>query len=320
MFRIEDCGYPSDKMVLPVSMLTSLKGWHREFIFVQGGDLEFKPLHKLEIKTDRFPVQLLDQEALAMVYTFCKALGTQWTGDTFNSNENMHAAGCIPKLIPYPPNMSAQRKSAPAGSGERGGEGSEVHISKKAAVELALDTPETLKALLASFTPETRRKELFKNYASTVERKKYRKEPLDDFLVGLQEEITATFQFIDLDLGPMNGDIPETHKEKRKTVIVTAAVHRGFGHRLPCHQVTNFLDLPALGRRQPPYMVLRLYGSPIKAVLEMEANAKEAGAYKKLLDEIRERQDRAEASVREMRAENNKLKDELPTRPTPKKF
>ncbi|CAN1828593.1 hypothetical protein LINPERHAP1_LOCUS32281, partial [Linum perenne] len=44
------------------------------------------------------------------------------------------------------------------------------------------------------------------------------------------------------------------------TVIVTAAVHRGFGRRLPCHQVTNFLDLPALGRRQPPYMVLQLCG------------------------------------------------------------
>ncbi|RID59501.1 hypothetical protein BRARA_F02726 [Brassica rapa] len=29
------------------------------------------------------------------------------------------------------------------------------------------------------------------------------------------------------------------------------------GHQLPCHQVTNFLDLPALRRRQPPYMVLR---------------------------------------------------------------
>ncbi|RCU61600.1 hypothetical protein SETIT_J016900v2 [Setaria italica] len=43
-----------------------------------------------------------------------------------------------------------------------------------------------------------------------------------------------------------------------RTVIVTAAVHRGFGRRLPCHQFTNFLDLPALGRRQPPYMVLRL--------------------------------------------------------------
>uniref|UniRef100_A0A7N0TF89 Uncharacterized protein n=1 Tax=Kalanchoe fedtschenkoi TaxID=63787 RepID=A0A7N0TF89_KALFE len=34
----------------------------------------------------------------------------------------------------------------------------------------------------------------------------------------------------------------------------------GFGLWLPCHQVTNFLDLPALGRRQPPYMVLRLCG------------------------------------------------------------
>ncbi|KAG9455508.1 hypothetical protein H6P81_000016 [Aristolochia fimbriata] len=45
-----------------------------------------------------------------------------------------------------------------------------------------------------------------------------------------------------------------------RTVIVTAAVHRGFGRRLPCHQVTNFLDLPALGRRQPPYVVLRLRG------------------------------------------------------------
>ncbi|KAL8498536.1 hypothetical protein ACS0TY_021750 [Phlomoides rotata] len=33
-----------------------------------------------------------------------------------------------------------------------------------------------------------------------------------------------------------------------------AAVHRGLGHRLPCHQVTNFLNLPALGMRQPPYM------------------------------------------------------------------
>ncbi|KAL0537961.1 hypothetical protein IC582_026953 [Cucumis melo] len=45
-----------------------------------------------------------------------------------------------------------------------------------------------------------------------------------------------------------------------KTVIVTTVVHQGFGRRLPCHQVTNFLDLPALGRRQPPYMVLRLCG------------------------------------------------------------
>lgn len=45
-----------------------------------------------------------------------------------------------------------------------------------------------------------------------------------------------------------------------RTVIVTASVHRGFGHRLPCHQVTNFQHLPALGRHQPPYMVLRVCG------------------------------------------------------------
>ena len=29
-------------------------------------------------------------------------------------------------------------------------------------------------------------------------------------------QVTRTFQFIDVDLGPMNGDIRETHKEKRK--------------------------------------------------------------------------------------------------------
>ncbi|KAH0448927.1 hypothetical protein IEQ34_022727 [Dendrobium chrysotoxum] len=45
-----------------------------------------------------------------------------------------------------------------------------------------------------------------------------------------------------------------------RIVILTAAVQRGFSRRLPCHQVNKFLDLPALGRRQPPYMVLRLCG------------------------------------------------------------
>ena len=43
-----------------------------------------------------------------------------------------------------------------------------------------------------------------------------------------------------------------------RTVIVTVAVHQGFGRWLPCYQVTNFLDLPALGTRQLPYIVLRL--------------------------------------------------------------
>ena len=47
-----------------------------------------------------------------------------------------------------------------------------------------------------------------------------------------------------------------------RTVIVTAAVHRGFGRQLRNSEesLTNFLDLPALGRRQPPYVVLRLCG------------------------------------------------------------
>jgi len=36
-----------------------------------------------------------------------------------------------------------------------------------------------------------------------------------------------------------------------RTVIVTAAVHWGFGRRLPFHQVTYFLDLPALAGVNP---------------------------------------------------------------------
>ncbi|ESW30778.1 hypothetical protein PHAVU_002G181700 [Phaseolus vulgaris] len=43
-----------------------------------------------------------------------------------------------------------------------------------------------------------------------------------------------------------------------RIVTITVVVHRDFSCRLPYHQVTNFLDLSALGRRQPAYMVLRL--------------------------------------------------------------
>ena len=48
-------------------------------------------------------------------------------------------------------------------------------------------------------------------------------------------------------------NLPDKEFRYLRTIIVTTAVHRGFGRRLPCHQVTNFLNLPALGRRQPPY-------------------------------------------------------------------
>ncbi|KAK9166694.1 hypothetical protein Scep_001885 [Stephania cephalantha] len=55
-------------------------------------------------------------------------------------------------------------------------------------------------------------------------------------------------------------NLPDMEFRYLRTVIVTVAVPRGFGRRLPSHQVTNFLDLPAPERRQPPYMVLRLCG------------------------------------------------------------
>ena len=44
-----------------------------------------------------------------------------------------------------------------------------------------------------------------------------------------------------------------------RTVIVTAAFHRGFSHQRR-HKLTNFFNLPALGRRQPPYVVLQHSG------------------------------------------------------------
>ncbi|CAN0247822.1 unnamed protein product, partial [Ascophyllum nodosum] len=41
------------------------------------------------------------------------------------------------------------------------------------------------------------------------------------------------------------------------SVIVTAAVYWGFSHQRR-HKLTNFFNLPALGRRQTPYVVLQL--------------------------------------------------------------
>nr|KJB53435.1 hypothetical protein B456_009G238500 [Gossypium raimondii] len=41
-------------------------------------------------------------------------------------------------------------------------------------------------------------------------------------------------------------NLPKQEFRYLRIVIVTVAVHRGFGRRLSCHQ--------------PPYMVLRLYG------------------------------------------------------------
>jgi hypothetical protein len=50
------------------------------------------------------------------------------------------------------------------------------------------------------------------------------------------------------------------HKNYLRTVIVTAAVYRGFGRELrpPCGELTLFLNLPAPGRRQTLYIHLRV--------------------------------------------------------------
>ena len=54
-------------------------------------------------------------------------------------------------------------------------------------------------------------------------------------------------------------NLPDKGFRYLRTVIVTAAVHRGFGSELPLAEasMTLPLNLPALGRRQPLYISLR---------------------------------------------------------------
>ena len=52
-------------------------------------------------------------------------------------------------------------------------------------------------------------------------------------------------------------NLPDKEFRYLRTVIVTAAVHRGFGRQLRGYPLTDFLNLPALGRRQPLYVSFR---------------------------------------------------------------
>ena len=54
--------------------------------------------------------------------------------------------------------------------------------------------------------------------------------------------------------------LPPKRAEKfyLRTVIVTAAVYRGFGWELHSEELTHFLNLPAPGRRQSLYIHLRV--------------------------------------------------------------
>ncbi len=51
-------------------------------------------------------------------------------------------------------------------------------------------------------------------------------------------------------------NLPDKEFRYLRTVIVTAAVHRGFGSMLLSCEMTNPLNLPALGRRQTLYIHL----------------------------------------------------------------
>jgi hypothetical protein len=53
-------------------------------------------------------------------------------------------------------------------------------------------------------------------------------------------------------------NLPDKEFRYLRTVIVTAAVHRGFSSKLLSEEITSPFNLPALGRCQPVYVALRL--------------------------------------------------------------
>ena len=53
-------------------------------------------------------------------------------------------------------------------------------------------------------------------------------------------------------------NLPDKGLRYLRTVIVTAAVYRGFKSKLRSYELTSPIDLPALGRRQTLYFLLRV--------------------------------------------------------------
>src|ERR671933_184283 len=58
-------------------------------------------------------------------------------------------------------------------------------------------------------------------------------------------------------------NLPDKEFRYLRTVIVTAAIHWGFGSELRACALTPPLNLPALGRRQPPYVVFTTLRRPV---------------------------------------------------------
>ena len=53
-------------------------------------------------------------------------------------------------------------------------------------------------------------------------------------------------------------NLPDKELRYLRTVIVTAAVYRGFGRQLWRERLTDFLNLPAPSRRHSIYILLRV--------------------------------------------------------------
>src|SRR5580765_7598880 len=60
-------------------------------------------------------------------------------------------------------------------------------------------------------------------------------------------------------------NLPDKDFRYLRTVIVTAAIHWGFNSKLrpSCEDLTSPFNLPALGRRQPPYVVFATLRRPV---------------------------------------------------------
>jgi|SRR6478736_7755712 hypothetical protein len=60
-------------------------------------------------------------------------------------------------------------------------------------------------------------------------------------------------------------NLPDKEFRYLRTVIVTAAIHWGFNSKLrpSCEDLTSPFNLPALGRRQPPYVVFATLRRPV---------------------------------------------------------
>jgi hypothetical protein len=58
-------------------------------------------------------------------------------------------------------------------------------------------------------------------------------------------------------------NLPDKEFRYLRTVIVTAAIHWGFNSELRACALTPPLNLPALGRRQPPYVVYTTLRRPV---------------------------------------------------------